>query len=675
MLKNRNKDELYEEYLDLVSDINYWNDKYYKESISVVSDKEFDMALKELEAIEREHPEWVTSNSPTQKVGSSLDDKSRFPKERHSSPMISLENSYNFDDIRRFIRRVRENGADEIIIESKLDGLSLALIYRKGRLVKAITRGDGIIGEDVLNNVKEIRHVPHRLPVDIDIEVRGEVLMSYKSFNDENTFREENKLELASNPRNLAAGTLRSLDPGVVRTRNLDFFAYFLMPSPYGWISQKKSLLKLKELGFNVYSTSVVMKTDDIEEIMKFIKNYDECNRTSIQIYPEDGLVLKVNDRRLWNKIGSNSKAPKWAVAYKFEPEEAETKLLDVEVQVGRTGKITPVAIMEPVRLSGSIVKRATLHNFDEIKRLGVKIGDYVFIEKAAEIIPKVKRVNFDRRNGREAEIEIPDVCPCCGSELIKPDNNVDLYCTNNNCSGTTFFKLLHFASRPCMDIRGLGIKILEELFDEGLVKTPADIYKLKFNNKLFDLTSLGTKSAENLLDAINRSKYNTLDRVIFALAIPEIGQTISRKISNEVDDFTELTDSKIEKMSFLNYSAKNSLKSWFKNDDNIRLMRELESFGISFKNTMKDKKFTNNALTGKNFVITGSFDRFKNREEIVEILSIFGANVSNSVTKKTDYLIAGYGTEDGSKIRKAKELGITIWDENKTYSILVSSK
>lgn len=673
--RDRTKDELYEYYLNLVSDINYWNDQYYKESISVVSDKEFDMKLKELESIENEHPEWITSNSPTQRVGSSLDSKSRFPKVEHSTPMISLENSYNYDDIRRFLNRVRENGAEEIVIESKLDGLSLALIYRKGKLVKAITRGNGKVGEDVLQNALEIRGIPHHIYPEIDIEVRGEVIMSYKAFNSENEYREENALELASNPRNLAAGTLRSLDPAIVRTRKLDFFAYFLMRSSFGWINQKKSLDKLRELGFNVYPTLVVMKTNDIESIMKFIKNYDEYVRTSNNDYPEDGLVIKVNDRTLWDKIGSNSKAPKWAVAYKFEPEEAETKLLDVEIQVGRTGKVTPVAIMEPVTLSGTKVRRATLHNFDEVKRLGVKIGDYVFIEKAAEIIPKVKRVNFNRRKGNEKDIEIPKVCPCCGSTLVKPEYNVDLYCMNKSCPGTSYFKILHFASRQCMDIRGLGIKVLEELFEAGLIKTPADIYRLKNCKYLHEFETLGYKLADNLLDAIEKSKYNPLDRVIFALAIPEIGQTISRKISNVVDDFTKLNDRLIDEMPFLNYSANESLKKWFKDDDNIKLMKELESFGISFVNRMKDKKFTNNALTGKNFVITGSFNKFKNREEVVAILDLFGANVSNNVSKNTDYLIAGFGTENGSKMKKAKELGIEIWDETKARSILTSDR
>ena len=673
--KNRTKDELYKDYLSLVSDINYWNDKYYKESISVVSDKEFDIALKELEAIEKEHPEWVTSESPTQSVGSSLDSKSRFPKVAHSTPMISLENSYDCDDIRRFLNRVKENGSEDVIIESKLDGLSLALIYRKGRLVKAITRGDGKVGEDVLQNALQIRGIPERIYPEADIEVRGEVIMSYKAFNDENKLREENKVELAANPRNLAAGTLRSLDPSIVKSRRLDFFAYFLMPSSFGWISQMKSLNKLKELGFRVYPTSVVMKTNDIDSIMKFIETYDKENREYKPEYPEDGLVIKVNDRKLWDKIGSNSKAPKWAVAYKFEPEEAETRLIDVEIQVGRTGKITPVAIMEPVTISGSVVRRATLHNFDEIERLGVKIGDYVFIEKAAEIIPKVKRVDFDKRNGPEKPIEVPEVCPCCGSKLVKPEYNVDLYCLNPNCPGTSYFKILHFASRQCMDIRGLGIKVLEELFDDGLIKNPVDIYKLKDYKHLAEKETLGHKLAENLLEAIEESKYRSLDRVIFALAIPEIGQTVSKKIANFVDDFTKLNDRIIDQMDFLNYSANNSLKKWFKNDDNILLMKELEKVGISFKRNMSEKKFTNNAITGKNFVITGSFNKFKNREEIIDILDIFGANVSNNVSKNTDYLIAGFGTENGSKIKKAKELGITIWDEETAVDRLTGNK
>lgn len=663
----------YDEYLKLKNDIKKWNDAYYKDSVSLVSDYEFDKSLERLIQMEEEHPEWIEDDSPSLNVGSSLQDSSRFPKIKHKTPMISLANSYDYDDIRRFINRIKEHGSEDIVIESKLDGLSLALIYRKGELVQAITRGNGIVGEDVLQNALQINGIPKEIYPRVDIEVRGEVLMSFKSFNDENKLREEQMLELYANPRNLASGTLRSLDPQVVKSRNLDFFAYFLMPSPFGWISQSKSLVKLSELGFNVYPGYKIMSTKDVSKIMDYIK---ECEDNKYnKNYPEDGLVLKVNDRRLWNSIGSNSKSPRWAVAYKFEPESCTTKLLDVVVQVGRTGKVTPVAIMDPVRISGSVVQRATLHNYDEVERLGVKIGDTVVIEKAAEIIPKIKSVVKEDRIGTEIDIEVPKVCPVCGQELIRPEYNVDLYCVNKNCPGTAYYKILHFASRECMDIRGLGMQVLSDLIDNGAVSNIVDLYRLKNKAKeLEHYSTLGFKLAANLLESIEESKYRTFDRKIFALGIPEIGKSVSKKIANEVDHIFEITNSKIDKWDFLNVSAKKSLKAWMMDDNNMVMIKELEKLGVLFKSDLSKndrRKIENNMITGKNFVITGSLNKFKNRDELVNILGLFGANVGTSVSKNTDILIAGYGTENGSKLTKAKSLGIKIWTEEEAFKIL----
>jgi len=645
---------------------------YYVVDNPEISDTDFDKLMRQLKDLEAEHPELVTPDSPTQRVGGKP--REGFVKVPHSSPMLSLDNTYSEEELRDWERRVHElSGRKDVdyVCELKLDGMSLALIYEEGKLVRGITRGDGSVGEDVTLNVRTVRSVPLSIPkeklkkagIPADFEVRGELLMPTESFKKINEERERNGLPTFANPRNFTAGTVRQLDSNITAARRLDYFPYILLQNGRTYFDRhSKTLEALHASGFKVNPNHKLVRSMD--EVWAFIQQWEE-KRDSLP-YEIDGIVIKVDRTSLQDELGFTGKAPRWAIAYKYAARGAVTKLENVRWQVGRTGKHTPVAELTPVAIGGTTVRNATLHNMDEIERLGVKIGDWVRVERGGDVIPKVVEVDKEHPRGRK-EIEAPEKCPVCGTKVVRTEGEVDYRCVNANCPAKLRETILHFASRGVMNIDGMGDALVNQLTERGLVKNVADIYKLT-KDDLLSLERMGDKSAQNILDEIENSKKLPLERVIYGLGIRMVGERTAQFLAEHFGSMEALESAGVEELQDVNEVGPRiaeSIAEFFGIAANRKLVERLREAGLKLTG---QKKQRGTKLVGKTFVLTGTLAHFT-RDEAKKMIEDAGGKVTGSVSKKTDYVVAG--TDAGSKLDKAKELGVHVIDEKEMQRIV----
>ena len=652
--------------IELTKILNDANYEYYVLANPTLTDQEFDKYMRELEEIEKEYPELADNNSPTKRVGGEVIDK--FQKIKHKIPMLSLPDVFNEDEIREFDERIRKAGfSPEYVCELKIDGLSGSFHYENGKLITGATRGDGVIGEDITHNVKTIRSLPLTLKEPIDIEVRGEIFMPRETLAKLNQERSELNLPLFQNCRNAAAGSIRQLDSKIAAGRGLDTWIYHL-PNPldYGITKHWDALEFMKKLGLKVNPANRLVK--NIEEILAFIHEYGE-KRSSLP-YDIDGVVIKVNDLAMQEAIGYTSKYPKWAVAYKFPAEEVLTKLVDIIFTVGRTGRITPNAVLEPVIVMGSTVKRATLHNEDYVIEKGLKIGDTVSIRKAGDVIPEVVEAKLERRTGNEKDFVMIKNCPICNYPLQKKPGQVDHYCLNPKCPARHIESLIHFCSRKAMNIDGLGERIVEDFFNLGFIKSITDIYHLETHKKdLQELEGYGKKSIENLLEAILNSKQNSLEKLLFGLGIEGIGDKTALVLAKRyktLDNLMAQSEEDLKNLKDIGPVLAHNIYTYFQNVDNRELINNLKELNLNMTYLGEEEKY-HELISGKRFVVTGTIS-FMGRDEIEHVLESYGGKASSSVSAKTDVVIVG--DSPGSKADKAKELNIPIWDEGKLYSI-----
>lgn len=655
--------------------IRRYDHEYYVLNNSTINDFDYDLLFKKLEQLEKENPGLITPDSPTQRIGSDLTKK--FNSVKHEFPMLSLANTYNEGELFEFDRRVKENlPAGEIVnyvVELKIDGASVSLTYSGGKLVKAATRGDGESGEEITANVRTIRSVPLKLrevEVGYDlsrIEVRGEIFMDLESFRKMNEERAASGEKTFANPRNSAAGTLKLQDPRIVASRNLDIFVYYLLSNSSQLQKHSENLEILGKLGFKVNPLHKLCTSMD--EVIKFCAEMDEL-REKLP-YEIDGTVIKVDSLSQQKTLGSIARSPRWAVAYKFKAKVAQTKLLKVTWQVGRTGALTPVAELEPVFLGGSTISRATLHNMDEIRRKDLKTGDTVFIEKGGDVIPKVTGVVPDTRTGNESEISEPENCPVCDSRLNNPEDEVALYCENPVCGAKIKGSLIHFASRGAMDIEGLGESLINMFADLGYLRTTADIYKLRDKaEELIDIERMGEKSIANILNAIEISKEKPFDKVLFALGIRYVGAGAAKKLANHfrsIDILMNASEEEIEAVPEIGPSISRSIKEFFSNPLNIEIIDSLRNSALNFKLGEQDQ-MGKKLFDGLTFVLTGTLSGMT-REKARDEIERFGGTVVSSVSKKTNYVIAGESA--GSKLDKALQLGVEVLNENQFLALL----
>ena len=667
-------DEIKEKIERLRKEIERHNYLYYVKSEPEISDYEFDKMLKELEQLEKEHPEYFSPYSPTQRVGSDL--TKDLPPVTHKIPMLSLSNTYSRDELYEFDKRVTsglpENEMVEYVTELKIDGLSVEVLYRNGLIVQASTRGDGVVGEDITNNAKTIRALP--LTVDYkkipkfdlsEFYVRGEVFINKKDFEALNKERLEQGEKLFANPRNSASGSLKLQDPKIVSKRKLDIFVYYLLSDNVEFKSQYENLKILNDLGFKVNPNYRLNKS--IDEVLDYC-NYWEEKRNELP-YEIDGVVIKVNSIRQQNILGNVAKSPRWAVAYKFKAEQAETIIEKITWQVGRTGVVTPVAELKPVFLMGSTISRATLHNFDEIKRKDIREGDFVIIEKGGDVIPKVVKVVAEKRSPDSRPTAAPEKCPVCGEPLFNPEDEVGIYCENSRCPAVIKGSISHFSSRQAMDIEGLGEAIVDVLVDKKLLSDYADIYELKNKrNDLIGLERFGEKSVENLLAAIEKSKKQPFEKVLFALGIRFVGAGVAKKLARafkNIDNLISASSEEIEKVPDIGPSISGSLKRFFSLKQNMEIVERLKKYGLNFELAEKE---LGDALAGKTFVLTGTLPNLT-REEAKEISEKNGGKVTGSVSKKTSFILAG--DSPGSKLEKGKALGVPVISEDDLMSMI----
>ena len=645
--------------------IRYHEHRYYVLDDPEISDAEFDKLMDELIALEAAHPELVTPDSPTQRVGGKPSEE--FAKVRHSTPMLSLGKTTSDDELRDWERRVHElTGESQVdyVCELKLDGMSLALRFTDRQLALGITRGDGTVGEDVTPNVRTVRSVPLTIPgktldqtgMPHDFEVRGELLMPLASFRRMNEEREEQGLSVFANPRNATAGTVRTLEPNVTAQRRLDFFAYGLLADGRAIFDRHSQVLKiLQATGFKVNTRHKL--THNLEQVMEFVNEIDAI-RDSLP-YEIDGVVVKVDRVALQDELGFTGKAPRWAIAYKFAARAGETQIEDILVQVGRTGKLTPVAALKPVSIGGTTVTRATLHNMDEIERLGVRIGDWVAVERGGDVIPKVVKVLQDRPRGTR-EFHMPERCPECGGHVVRAEGEADHRCVNANCPAKLRESVRHFASRGVMNIEGMGDALVNQLVDARLVKSVADIYDLT-EDQLLKLERMGKKSAQNLLGEIENSKKLPLEKVIYGLGIRMVGERTAQFLAEHFGSMDALMAASEEERQAVNEigpRVSQSIHEFFDEPKNGALVERLRKAGLTFKGRKKQRATT---LEGKTFVLTGTLERHT-RDQAKKLIEDAGGRVSGSVSKKTDYVVAG--AEAGSKLDKAKELGVAVIGE-----------
>ena len=651
-----------EELTHILNEANY---NYYVNDNPTITDQEYDKYLRELINIETEHPELADPNSPTKRVGGQVIDK--FNKIVHARPMLSLANVFNEDEIRDFDAKIKKEGfTPEYVCEYKIDGLSVALIYEQGKLVRGVTRGDGVTGEDITHNVKTIKSIPLTLPRPIDIEVRGEIFMNKSTLKKLNEQREKDGQPLLQNVRNAAAGSIRQLDSRVTAKRELDNFIYYLPePEKYGIKTHLEALEFMKSLGFKVNPANRLVS--DITGILDFIDEITE-KRNKLP-YEIDGVVIKVNNIAMQEKLGYTAKYPKWATAYKFPAEEVLTKLIDIIFTVGRTGRVTPNAVLEPVIVMGSTIRRATLHNEDYVLSKHLMIGDTVAIRKAGDVIPEVVEAKFERRTGKEIPFQMIRECPMCHSKLEKIAGQADYYCKNPECPKRNIESIIHYVSRDAMNIEGLGDEIVEELYNLGFVKSITDLYSLEDKKKaIMEFDGYGEKSLNKIIENIENSKNNSLERLLYGLGIKEIGTKTAKLLASEfstMDMLISATREELESIRDIGSITAKSVVEYFATHKD--LIEELKHIGINM--TYKGRiAGTNELVTDKKFVITGTITGW-GRNEIKDKLESFNAKVSGSVSKNTDIVIVG--ANPGSKYQDALNLGITIWDETKTLEVL----
>lgn len=645
--------------------LNKYNHEYYVMDNPSVSDQEYDALLHELIHLEEQYPELKTKDSPTMRVGGVVLDK--FNKVTHDVPMMSLSNAFNEDDLRAFDEKVRAVKEDITYnVELKIDGLAGSLKYENGSFVLGATRGNGVVGEDISSNIQTIKSIPLSIDYDTPLEVRGEIFMSKKSFEKANQKRKEENLDLFKNPRNAAAGSVRQLDSKIAASRNLDMFIYSVIsPTNHGVLTHSESLEFARSLGFKINPLSKTCK--DINEVISYVNEFTE-KRNSLA-YEIDGIVIKVNELEYYEEIGYTAKSPKWAIAFKFPAEEVITKIHSITFQVGRTGQITPVANLDPVIVQGSTVSRATLHNEDYIKERDIRESDYVIIRKAGDIIPEVVRVDFSRRTSVK-QFEMITHCPRCNSELVREESQADYFCVNPDCPAKRIEGLIHFVSRKAMNIEGLGERIVEQFFNDGLIESFTDIYELYTHRMdLVVKEGFGQKSIEKLLDNIEKSKKNNLNLLLFGLGIRHCGEKVSKVLASELktmDRFFEITEEELTAIPEIGDTIASSVVSYFRDDKNIEMLYKLKNQGLNmnYEGVVNEKE----EFSGKTFVLTGKLEIYK-RSEAKELIESLGGKVTGSVSKKTDFVIAG--TDAGSKLEKANQLGVKVLSEVEFQELL----
>lgn len=654
---------------ELTEVLHQYNHEYHVLDNPSVPDAEYDQKMQELRNLEEEFPELTSPESPTQRVGGEPLDA--FQKVQHNVPMLSLANAFNATDLRDFARRTSQ-GTDETIAyvcELKIDGLAISLLYEDGRFVRGATRGDGTIGEDITSNLKTIGSIPLTIKEKETIEVRGEAFMPHKSFIALNNERTEKEEEPFANPRNAAAGSLRQLDPKIAAKRNLDIFLYGVGEWDAGTLeSHSERLDYLKKLGFK--TNPEWKKCETIDEVIEYVEHW-ENERPNLN-YEIDGIVVKVDNLTQQEELGFTAKSPRWAIAYKFPEEEAVTTLHDIELSVGRTGVITPTAILEPVKVAGTTVKRASLHNEDLIREKDVRLGDTVVIKKAGDIIPEVIRAVADKRTGHEKEFFMPDECPACGSELVRLEEEVALRCINPNCPAQLKEGLIHFVSRNAMNIDGLGEKVIIQLFQEELIQTIADLYRLE-RADLLELERMGEKSVDNLLKAIDVSKDNSLERLLFGLGIRFVGSKAAKTLAAHFETMEALQQATFDDIIEINEMGEvmaDSIVRYFAEEEVKDLLRELNTLDVNmeYKGPKKQDIAEDTPFSGKTVVLTGKMELFT-RSDAKSAIEQLGGSVTGSVSKKTDIVIAG--EDAGSKLEKAQKLDISIWNEQKLKDVL----
>lgn len=649
--------ERMEELIEIINEADY---NYHTLDNPTITDQEYDRYLRELFEIEEAHPDWIREDSPTQHAGGKIIEG--FNKVTHKIPMMSLSDVFSESEVIAFDERIRKEGiTPEYMCELKIDGLSVSLLYEGGKLVRAATRGDGTVGEDITHNAKTIKVIPLKLKEKVDIEVRGEIFMNKETLVKLNEERKKHNQPLLQNCRNAAAGSIRQLDSKVAAERKLDNFIYHLPdPLDYGLHTHAEAIEYMRKLGFKINPNNRLVK--NINEVLEFIE--EKAKQRPTLPYDIDGIVIKVNSIEQQQKLGYTAKYPKWATAYKFPAEEVLTKLTDIIFTVGRTGQITPNAVLEPVIVAGSTISRATLHNEDYVKEKDLKIGDVVSIRKAGDVIPEVVEVKKERRTGKEKDFEMITTCPMCNTNLVKKEGQVDYYCPNKKCPARSIESLIHFASRDAMNIDGLGDRIMEDFYNFHFIATLADIYSLKNHEQ--DLTRLegyGDKSVTNLLNAIEESKKNSLERLLFGLGIPHVGAKTAKILAKKYKELDNLMNATVEELTTIPDIGEIIAKSvveYFNDNHHRSVVEELKEIGLNTKYLGQEVE-ENSEFNGKTFVLTGSLQLFT-REEAEEKIEQLGGKASSSVSKKTSAVIVG--ANPGSKYEKAKELGIPIWTE-----------
>ena len=653
----------YNELVDLINKANY--EYHVLDNPTTLTDQEYDNYIRELYDIEEKHPEYIREDSPTKKIGGVILDK--FDKVTHKIPMMSLADVFNEDEIREFDSRIRKEGINpEYVCELKIDGLSVSLKYENGLLVSAATRGDGFVGEDITHNVKTIKQVPLKLPEPIDIEVRGEIYMSKKTLDILNAERLKNNEPLLKNCRNAAAGSIRQLDSSIAAKRHLEVWIYHLPdPEDYGIETHHEALEFMSKLGFRTNPNNKLVNS--IDEVLDFIHEKGEA-REDLP-YDIDGVVIKLDNLHDHEIMGNTIRYPKWACAYKFPAQIVQTRLNDIIFTVGRTGQVTPNAVLEPVMVMGSLISKATLHNEDYVKGLDIRVGDTVRIIKAGDVIPRVDSVVMENRHSDALPFKMTDVCPICGSKLVKKD--ASYYCVNDNCSKKDIEALIHYVSRDTMNIDGLGDAIIEDLYNLNYVRSIPDIYKLgRYKEELKLLEGYGEKSVQKLLDAIEESKSNSLEKFLFAIGIRYVGKKTAKILASNyknIDAIANATYDELKVIHDIGDVIADSVFKYFHDEDNLNMLDELKDLGINME-YLKGESLSDTAFSSKTFVLTGTLDSIT-RDDAKEKIEALGGNCSGSVSKKTDVVIAGH--DAGSKLTKANELGIEIWNEEEFLQVL----